>query len=224
MTAFPTASRSASSTSCSSPGTHFDFVIIRINRSTQGEIASILLGMHQQMFNLREGDSFPATRRRELALRLRSSRMATLCPKSLVLGCGAMRPRGWGFLYQRFSSLLGDEACQFRNQQSRTVAKFGDHSSIWDSWPIAFSGYPRGPRVACETVCPRHAASNLPAETRSRTRVSREPDGHRQRNPQRWSGLDHRHSSCLWFQMLGVEARSSLPHDQHDGSNLSGQG
>src|SRR6266436_2886042 len=134
-----------------------------------------------------------------------------------------MRPRGWGFLYQRFSSLLGDEACQFRNQQSRTVAKFGDHSSIWDSWPIAFSGYPRGPRVACETVCPRHAASNLPAETRSRTRVSREPDGHRQRNPQRWSGLDHRHSSCLWFQMLGVEAHSSLPHDQHNGGNLPGQ-
>src|SRR5258708_11922311 len=59
-----------------------------------------------------------------------------------------MRPRGWGFLYQRFSSILGDEACQFRNQQSRTVVKFGDHSSIWDSWPIAFSGYPRGPRVA----------------------------------------------------------------------------
>src|SRR3974390_2169897 len=25
----------------------------------------------------------------------------------------------------------------------------GDHSSIWDSWPIAFSGYPRGPRVGC---------------------------------------------------------------------------
>jgi hypothetical protein len=32
-----------------------------------------------------------------------------------------MRPRGLGFLYQRFSSHLGDEACQFRNQQSRTV-------------------------------------------------------------------------------------------------------
>ena len=25
--------------------------------------------------------------------------------------------------------------------------QFGDHSSIWDSWPIAFSGCPRGPRV-----------------------------------------------------------------------------
>ena len=25
--------------------------------------------------------------------------------------------------------------------------QFGDHSSIWDSWPIAFSGHPRGTRV-----------------------------------------------------------------------------
>jgi len=75
-----------------------------------------------------------------------------------VLGCGAVWPRGLGFLYQRFSSLLGDDACQFRNQQSRTVVKFGDHSSIWNSWPIAFSGYPRGPRVGNETRCPRHTA------------------------------------------------------------------
>jgi Cupin domain len=59
-----------------------------------------------------------------------------------------MWPRELGSLYQRFSSLLGDEAGQFRNQQSRTVVKFGDHSSIWDSWPIAFSGHPRGPKIA----------------------------------------------------------------------------
>src|SRR4029077_15824985 len=57
----------------------------------------------------------------------------------------------------------------------------GDHSSIRDSWPMAFSGYPRGPRVGCEIRCPKHAAPNLPAESRSRTRVSREPNGHRQR-------------------------------------------
>ena len=37
-----------------------------------------------------------------------------------VLGCGAQYPGGLGFLYQRFSSLLGNEACLFRNQQSRT--------------------------------------------------------------------------------------------------------
>src|SRR6202043_1401801 len=71
----------------------------------------------------------------------------------------------------------------------QNVVKFGDHSSIGDSWPIAFSGYPRGPRVGCETGCPRHAAPNFSAETRSRTRVSREPDGHRQRRSPGWSEL-----------------------------------
>src|SRR6267154_4206071 len=141
-----------------------------------------------------------------------------------MLGCGVVWPRGLDFLYQRFSSLLDDEACQFRNQQSRTALKFGDHSSIRDSWPIAFSGCPRGPRVACETRCPKHAGPNLPAETRSRTRVSREPDGHRQRRSPGWSGLDQRHSNCLWFQMLGVEAHSLLPYDQYDRGNLSCQG
>jgi hypothetical protein len=61
-----------------------------------------------------------------------------------------------------------------------------NHGSIGDSWPIAFSGCPRGPRVGCETKCPRHILPNLSAETRSRTRVSREPDGHRQKknNPE----------------------------------------
>src|SRR5258708_10598955 len=39
-----------------------------------------------------------------------------------------------------------------------------------------------------------------------------------------WSGRAQRHSSCLWFQMLGVKAHSSLPHDQNDGGNLPGQG
>ena len=33
-----------------------------------------------------------------------------------------------------------------------------------------------------------------------------------------------RHSSCLWFQMLGVEALSFLPEDQRDGCNFARQG
>jgi hypothetical protein len=77
-------------------------------------------------------------------------------------------------------------------------------------WPIAFSGCPRGPRVGCETRCPRHAAPNFSAETRSPTRVSREPHGHRQRTSQRWSGLGPKDSSCLWFQIFGVEAHRSV--------------
>src|SRR5215469_17752536 len=85
-----------------------------------------------------------------------------------------------------------------------------NHGSIGDSWPIAFSGYPRGPRVGCETGCPRHTAPNKPAETRSRTKVSREPTDRRQRRSPAWSGFDRRHSSCLWFQMIGVEAHPFL--------------
>jgi hypothetical protein len=41
-----------------------------------------------------------------------------------VLGFWARWPSGLGFLYQRFSSLVGDEARQFRNQQSRTLVKW----------------------------------------------------------------------------------------------------
>src|SRR5580700_4332405 len=54
--------------------------------------------------------------------------------------------------------------------------------------------------------------------------MSREPDRHRQRISRRWSGLDQRHSSCLWFQIFGVEAHSFLPYDQYDRGNLPSQG
>jgi len=37
-----------------------------------------------------------------------------------VLGCWTRWPSDWGFLYQRFSLPVRNEACQFRNQQSRT--------------------------------------------------------------------------------------------------------
>jgi len=99
-------------------------------------------------------------------------------------------------------------SCLFRNQQSRTAVKFGDHSSIRDSWPIAFSGCPRGPRVGCETWCPKHAAPNLPAETRSRTRVSREPDGHRQR---RSLGMERTRSETLKLFVVSDIWRRSSP-------------
>jgi hypothetical protein len=123
-----------------------------------------------------------------------------------VLSCGARQPRGLGFLYQRFSSLLCNEASRFQNQQAVRWSS-GDHSSIWDSWPIAFSGYPRGPRVVCETAGPRDTAPNLSAETRSRTRVSPEPDGHRQRKSRdgrTWS------ETLKLFVVSDVGRRSSL--------------
>jgi len=91
---------------------------------------------------------------------------------------------------------------------------------MWQPWfylglvSIAFSGYPRGTMVRCETGYPRHHSSNFAVETRSRTRVSQVPV-----KPPR--GLEPRdgtelweHSSCLWVQITGVEASSFLPDGQ----------
>jgi hypothetical protein len=88
---------------------------------------------------------------------------------------GHVDPAGWFFSTSGFHLFFATKpvSSETSKAERRSV---GDHSSIRDSWPIAFSGYPRGPRVGCETRCPKHAAPNLPAETRSRTRVSREPE------------------------------------------------
>ena|SRR6266481_2467694 len=40
-----------------------------------------------------------------------------------AFGCWTLLSSDLGFLYQRFSLLLRNEACQFRNQQSRTAVK-----------------------------------------------------------------------------------------------------
>ena len=49
-----------------------------------------------------------------------------------------------------------------RSQSSETNKQkwfsVGNHGSIWDSQPIAFSGYPRGTRVGCETSVPEARA------------------------------------------------------------------
>jgi hypothetical protein len=108
-----------------------------------------------------------------------------------------------------FHLLVCNEACPFRNQQ----AERGQVATI------VLSGT-RGPslflvirdglaaRVGCETTCPRHAAPNLPAETRSRTRVSREPDG----PPlQKISGMERIRSETLkLFVVEDVGRRSTL--------------
>jgi hypothetical protein len=82
---------------------------------------------------------------------------------------------------------------------------------------MAISGGARGTRVACETVCPKHAAPNLPAETRPRTRVFQEPANHRQdefpgmeriaRNTQAVCGFKYLASKRTpFFQMVKVIA------------------
>src|ERR1019366_6053881 len=42
------------------------------------------------------------------------------------------------------------------------------------------------------------------------------------KDPRGWNGFQ-RHSSCLWFQMLSVEADSFLPDDQNDRCNFACQ-
>ena len=101
-------------------------------------------------------------------------------------GAGLCGPAVWIFSTSGFHRLFATKP--FSSETSKAERWSGaNHGSIGDSWPIAFSGYPRGPRVVCETKCPRHILPNLSAETRSRTRVSPEPDGHRQRNLQGWA-------------------------------------
>src|ERR1700731_1049617 len=77
-----------------------------------------------------------------------------MCP---VAGhCG---PVGWVFSTSGFHRLFETKPVSSETSKAER-GQFGDHSSIRDSWPIAFSGYPRGPRVGCETGCPKHAAPN----------------------------------------------------------------
>ena len=124
-----------------------------------------------------------------------------------------------GFHYSLATKPVSSETSKAERRSS------GVHGSIWDSWPIAFSGYPRGPRVRSETRCPRHTQ-----RLTFRLRLALEPECLENstvtagEDSLHGSRLDPRYSSCLWFQMTGVEAHSSLPHDQNDGGNFSGQG
>jgi hypothetical protein len=43
---------------------------------------------------------------------------SVLISRAMCSVAGRVRPAIWGFSYQRFSLLVGNEACQFRNQQS----------------------------------------------------------------------------------------------------------
>jgi hypothetical protein len=66
-------------------------------------------------------------------------------------------------------------------------------------------------------------APNGITDTHPRTRASQEPKGHA-RDESRNGRVLHRRSSCLLFQMLGVETDSFLPNEQGDRRNLACQG
>src|SRR5580658_1001040 len=65
--------------------------------------------------------------------------------------CARLRgtvPRRFGFSLPAVFIASWQRSLSVPKPTKQNVVKFGDHSSIGDSWPIAFSGYPRGPRVA----------------------------------------------------------------------------
>ena len=71
--------------------------------------------------------------------------------------CELGSPAVWVFSVSGFHRLFATKPVSSETNKAERQSN-GDHGSIWDSWPIAFSGYPRGPRVGCETRCPRHTA------------------------------------------------------------------
>ena len=92
---------------------------------------------------------------------------------------------------------------------------------LWLSW-IVRGGIECPGRLACFNARIGLTAS---VDTSPRIRASQEPDGHNQEwFPGRERTLCQRRSSCLLFQMFGVETYLLLPDDQRDRGNLPRQG
>src|SRR5215472_213570 len=90
---------------------------------------------------------------------------------------------------------------------------------------MAFFDCPRGNRVTPETQCPKaredgHCYWILPLETE---RLKNPTATARNGSPGMERTLSQRRSSCLWFQIVGVETYLLLPDDQRDPGNLPRQ-
>src|SRR6267142_4063067 len=73
---------------------------------------------------------------------------SVLTYRAMCSVAGQCHPVVWVFSTSGFHRFLARRSLSVPKPTKQNVVKFGDHSSIWDSWPIAFSGCPRGPRVA----------------------------------------------------------------------------
>jgi len=68
--------------------------------------------------------------------------------------CRTQRPAVWVSLSAVFIN-CSRRSLSVPKQAKQNGGQVGDHGSIGDSWPMAFSGCPRGPRVRWETAGPR---------------------------------------------------------------------
>lgn len=90
--------------------------------------------------------------------------------------------------------------------------------------PIALLGYPRGHRIGRETQAGGNQTwTKHQKDTHPRTRASAESGTTIVRAIVGWL-LSTQRSSCLRFQIVGVEADSFLPQDQNDGGDLARHG
>src|ERR1700743_53133 len=103
--------------------------------------------------------------------------------------------------------LLATKPVQFRNQQSRTALS-GDHGSICDSSPVAFLVIREGLGYCLRLRARGTQRLTAISETRSRTRVSRGPDGHRWR---RFPALERTRSETLKLFVVSDDWRRSTP-------------
>ena len=70
--------------------------------------------------------------------------------------CARLRgtvPQRFGFSLPAVFIASWQRSLSVPKPAKQNVVKFGDHSSIGDSWPIAFSGYPRGPSLDYSRFC-----------------------------------------------------------------------
>ncbi len=80
-----------------------------------------------------------------------------------------------------------------------------NHSSIGDSWPMAFSGYPRGHKVSSRDLVLQAPQPNGILDTRPRTRASGEPTGHR-----RDESRDDSRQTLKLLAVLDIQRRNGL--------------
>src|SRR5438309_7825039 len=101
-------------------------------------------GRSQEKIHLRRLEFFLASQPTRLS-RICSGLRAT-CPVAEYGG-----PAVWIFSVSGFHRLSATKPVSSETNKAERRSS-GDHSSIGDSWPIAFSGYPRGPRVLLRLV------------------------------------------------------------------------
>src|SRR5260221_3196345 len=89
---------------------------------------------------------------------------------------------------------------------------------------MVFFDCPRGHRVDSETRVLKARACLVRWILPLETEVLKNPTATARNGSREDRTLCQRRSSCLWFQIVGVETDLLLPDDQHDGGNLPRQG